>query len=131
MNIYFNPKDPFLLEMREWSLKNPLTKEDISVEELTSVPGLPVWQGRKHSSDTIQKMKKIDKSYMKTEEYGQKVSLAKKGISNTKLKGRTFSDETKRKISESMMGKKTRLGKKHSEETKKKISESQIKRLSS
>jgi hypothetical protein len=37
--------------------------------------------------------------------------------------GREFSEETKRKISESRKGQKNRLGRKHTEETKRKISE--------
>jgi len=42
--------------------------------------------GRKHLPETIQKMKKFDKSYMKTEEYRRKVSEAKKGKSITRRK---------------------------------------------
>jgi len=45
------------------------------------------------------KRKPIDRSYMKTEEYRQKVSAAKKGKPNDKLKGRIVSQETRRKIS--------------------------------
>jgi hypothetical protein len=49
------------------------------------------------------KRKPIDRSYMKTDEYRQKVSLAKKGKSNDKLKGRKVSDETREKISQSQL----------------------------
>jgi hypothetical protein len=43
----------------------------------------------------------IDRSYMKTEEYRQKISAAKKGKPNPKLKGRIFTDEWKKKLSAS------------------------------
>lgn len=41
----------------------------------------------------------IDRSYMKTEEYKLKVSQAKKGKPNDKLKGRIFSEEWRKKLS--------------------------------
>lgn len=43
--------------------------------------------------------KPIDRSYMKTEEYRQKMSAAKKGKPNDKLKGRVFNEEWRKKLS--------------------------------
>lgn len=51
--------------------------------------------------------------------------LLRKQLSES-MTGRTFSEETKRKIGEKSKGRKPMLGKKHSEETKKKIAESKI-----
>lgn len=51
--------------------------------------------------------------------------LLRKQLSES-MSGRTFSEETKRKIGEKSKGRKPMLGKKHSEETKKKIAESKI-----
>lgn len=45
------------------------------------------------------KKRQWDRSYMQTEEYKQKVSAAKKGKPNDKLKGRIFTEEWKKKIS--------------------------------
>lgn len=60
-----------------------------------------------------------------SEETRKKISELKKG--NTAFKGKHHTEESRKKISESHKGEKSFwYGKKHSEETKKKISESQI-----
>lgn len=55
--------------------------------------------GKTKPPEVIEKLKTFDRSYMKTEEYRRKVSEAKKGKPNQKLKGRLVSEETRRKIS--------------------------------
>ena len=55
-------------------------------------------RGRKLEPDHIAKLKIIDRSYMKTEEYRRKISEAKKGKPNLKLKNRIVSEETRDKI---------------------------------
>jgi len=47
-----------------------------------------------------EKQELVDKSYMKTEEYRKKVSEAKKGKPNLKLRGRVITEEHRKKISE-------------------------------
>jgi hypothetical protein len=54
--------------------------------------------GRKHNEETIKKLKIVDRSYMKTEDYRKKLSESKKGRPS-KLKGKTVSEETKKKLS--------------------------------
>lgn len=76
------------------------------------------WCGRKHTEETKKKMRKADKSYMKTDAYRQKMSKALKG--NTPWnKGKTgiYTEETRKKMSE------TKKGKKMSEKARKKMSE--------
>lgn len=58
-------------------------------------------KGHIKSSKTREKLSKIDRSYMKTDEYRRRVSEAKKGKPNLKLRGRVITDEWKKKISES------------------------------
>lgn len=62
-----------------------------------------------------------------TEETKKRISETLKGRISP-MKGRTLSDEHKRKISESGKGNKRGLGKKHSQETKDKISAASMKR---
>jgi hypothetical protein len=85
-------------------------------------------QGKQLTKEHIDKIKTMDRSYMQTKSYKEKVSSSKKGVSNTKLINREFTDETRKKLS---LAQKKRLsdsknhpmfGKKHSEDTKKKIS---------
>lgn len=57
-------------------------------------------KGHIKSPETREKLSKIDRSYMKTDEYRRKVSEAKKGKPNLKIRGRIITDEWKRKISE-------------------------------
>lgn len=130
MNIYSSFINDFILDLKEWCKDNPLKQEDYNNENSFKIRPQFIWLGRKHSIETIEKMKKVDKSYMQTEEYKSKLSLAKKDKPNPKLKNRVFSEEHRRKISESKKGQKTRLGAVLSDETKLKISNSQKKRLS-
>lgn len=74
--------------------------------------------GYKHSEETkklLSEMKTGKAGSLHTEEYKKYMSEINKG--------RVFSEEHNKKISESRKGKPTTLGRKHSEETKKKISE--------
>jgi hypothetical protein len=43
--------------------------------------------GQKRSKESIDKMRKVDRSYMKTQEYRQKMSESKKGKENIKRRG--------------------------------------------
>ena len=63
-------------------------------------------KGRKMSEKTKQKIKSRDTSYMLTDEYRKKVSDAKMGKPNHKIKGRVLSDEWKEKIRQSKLKKK-------------------------
>jgi hypothetical protein len=63
-------------------------------------------KGNKKSPEECLQIKNRDRSYMKTDEYRAKVSAAKKGKPNIKLKGRVFSEEHRRKLSESSFRKK-------------------------
>ena len=65
--------------------------------------------GRKKSEEEILKLKSTDRSYMQTEEYRQKVSLAKKGKPNHKLKGRTITPEWREKIRQSKLKKMSKM----------------------
>ena len=53
--------------------------------------------GRKHTSEHVEKLRKIDRSYMKSDEYRKKISEANKG--KPRKKGYFWSDETRKKIS--------------------------------
>ena len=63
-------------------------------------------KGKKKTPQDCLQIKNRDRSYMKTDEYRAKVSEAKKGKPNIKLKGRVFSEEHRRKLSESSFRKK-------------------------
>lgn len=54
--------------------------------------------GKKKSIEEIENIKTRDRSYMKTDEYKRKVSEAKKGKPNLKIRGRIITDEWKEKI---------------------------------
>ena len=71
------------------------------------------WVGRKHSAESIAKMRESSKGPLSEE---HKKSLSEAG------KGRVHSDETKQKMSESMQGKKNKTGYKLSQEQKDRIS---------
>jgi hypothetical protein len=61
--------------------------------------------GKKKPEKEIERLKTRDCSYMKTEEYRKKVSEAKKGKPNLKLKGRIITEEWKEKIRQSKLRK--------------------------
>ena len=77
------------------------------------------FKGRKHTEETKEKMRKADRSYMKTPEYRKKMSDA---IKKCKI-DRSFmqTPEYREKLSKALKGKK------RSPETRKKISESKKK----
>jgi len=89
----------------------------------------------KHSEETKQRIREAKKNV--SEQTRQKMREAKvgkapwnkglKGVSEGPRKGKTISEEHKKKISESKSG--TRLGYKHSEEAKQKMRESKLKLL--
>lgn len=60
--------------------------------------------GKKHTKETIEKLKKIDKSYTKTPEFRKKMSEVTSGSKNG-MYGRKHTEESKRKMSESSKGK--------------------------
>lgn len=60
--------------------------------------------GKKLNGDHVSKLKKIDRSYMQTEEYRKKVSDLKKGKPSPR-KGMSCSSEHKQKISDAKKGK--------------------------
>jgi hypothetical protein len=60
--------------------------------------------GKKLSEDHVSKLKRIDRSYMQTEEYGKKVSDSKKGKPSLR-KGMPCSSEHKQKVSDAKKGK--------------------------
>lgn len=76
--------------------------------------------GKKLSEEHVKKLKVIDRSYMKTAEYRQKVSESKKGKTNGQ-KGRKASEETKKKLSTLRKGVAT--NRKMSDDHKKKLVE--------
>jgi hypothetical protein len=53
--------------------------------------------GRKHTKETVMKLKSIDRSYMKTDEYKNKMSMCKKGLPS-KLKGKRGFQVNSKKI---------------------------------
>ena len=59
------------------------------------------FRGRKHTEETKAKMRMVDKSYMKTEEYRKKMSESLKGnVPWNKGKTGIYSEETLKKMSE-------------------------------
>jgi hypothetical protein len=122
MSIY----DPLSLALGITPQENPSYMDDIDFEELGHTKNTGLWIGKNHTPETIEKMKLIDKSYMKTEEYRSKVSRAKKGRPNDKLKGRIITQESIEKMRETkhknyIKEKHPMFGKKHSEETLEKM----------
>ncbi len=71
--------------------------------------------GRKHSVETIQKIRRGNIGRIVRPETLLKMSVARRG--------KSLSNETKEKVSKSLIGNKRRLGISHSEETKKHFSE--------
>ena len=57
-----------------------------------------IMTGKKMGEVHNHKVRLIDRSYMKTEEYRKKVSDAKKGKTNLKIKGRKLTEEHKERI---------------------------------
>jgi len=81
-----------------------------------------IWIGRKHTAESIEKMRNSHKGVFPTLETRQKRSIA--------LKGRPKTDETKYKMSQAAIGNKRSLGRKVSEETRNQTSISQPTRIS-
>ncbi len=79
--------------------------------------------GRHHSEETKEKLSNIFKGRYISEETRKRMSDAHKNKPSP-LRGTTFSDEHKRALSKSKLGKSGNHNKPHSEETKRKISES-------
>ena len=98
------------------------TKEKMSVAHMNMKPGMkPGMSGKKHSNETKEKMRKIHTGKIITDETKEKMSVAKRNMSNeTKEKmsvaKRNMSNETKEKMS---VARKKRI---ISEETRRKIS---------
>lgn len=89
--------------------------------------------GKRHSEETIQKIREGNLGKKRSEETRKRISEAKKGIplsyevkkgSESHWYGRNHSPEARIKISLGLKGNKNCLGRKHTTETKKKISES-------
>lgn len=71
--------------------------------------GNPSWTGKKHTPEQIEKIRKWALSRPPiSEEARRKMSIANKGRPSW-LKGKHLSEETRRKISESLMGRKVSL----------------------
>jgi hypothetical protein len=58
--------------------------------------------GRKYTSEHIEKIRKIDRSYMKSDEYRKKIREANKG--KPRKKGYFWSDEHRKRMSTSRKG---------------------------
>jgi len=80
-----------------------------------------IWIGRKHTAESIEKMRNSQKGIFPTLETRQKRSIA--------LKGRPKTDETKSKMSQAATGNMRGLGTKRSIESKQKMCNSQPTRL--
>ncbi len=80
--------------------------------------------GKKHTEETLDKLRKASTKLWENEEYRNKVTESLSGENNPNY-GKSMSEEQKKKLSEA------HKGKTHSEETKKKMSESgKLKKLS-
>ena len=77
--------------------------------------------GRKHSVKTKKKMSQSHKGIIFSNEHRKNISLCGKG-----KHGQNRSDETKKRISLSLIGNKRNVGKKHTEEWKQKMRERMI-----
>ena len=116
MSIYHDPNDSFYLEMKEWFLKNPITKEDLMCG-LEPIPGTGWFEGYKHTEESKMKMSEKASRPRKPHSENRKKNI---GLAH---KGRTLDDEHKRKIGQSLLGNLSWTGKKHSSHTKQKMKE--------
>jgi len=140
-NPYYNPNSEFCLEVRQWILDSSPHDDP----EPATGEGLPTWnKGLKgeyttqpHSIETKKKISEANKGRIMTEAQREKMRIPKSEEHKRKLRetskgnknsvGVVRSEETRKKISESLMGhvpwNKGKTGV-YSEETKKRISES-------
>jgi hypothetical protein len=120
MSIYYDSTDPFILEIREWFIKNPITKEEL-LSGLEHIPGTGWFKGYKHTEESRSKMR-------------EKASVPRKPHSETRKKniglahkGRVLTEDHKNKIGRSLLGNLSWTGKNHSSFTKNKMKESHSK----
>lgn len=81
MTIYQNPNDPFLVQLKDWFINNP-----ISIEELKNgydgicvshfSMGSIAWTGQKHTRQTKHRMSEAQKNVPKSEKHKRALSDA-------------------------------------------------------
>lgn len=122
MSIY----DPLSTALGITPQENLSYLNEIDHLELAQSKNTALWLGKTHTTETIEKMRLADKSYMKSDEYRRKVSDAKKGKPNDKLKGRVITEKSIEKMRETKRKNYVKeqhpmFGKKHRQETIEKI----------
>lgn len=126
MTIYYNPDDPFLIEIRNWFEQNPISIEQLRKEE---------------NHQKIPFLNRFDPRYITEEEkkeWANNISKTKKGkmpASNSikslldncrNRKGTKDSVETRNKKSKSQIERHKKIKFRHTEETKRIISEKKL-----
>lgn len=160
LQAYYNKygKDSIHLEIVELTELDLIVREQFYIDSLKPkynhclIAGKPPsWAGKKHSPETIAKIKNVKwkhspesilrmKAAKALPEYKQKISASLKkayALGKTTFKGKHHSEETKKRLAEILTGKKrteeskhrmriAQRGKKASEETKQKMRTAQI-----
>ena len=88
----------------KYGYNNSLGGESYNCSEETKKKMSKSRKGKTHSEETKKKMSKASKNTWKNEEHREKMSRANKGENNP-MYGKHFTDEHRKKISESMKGK--------------------------
>ena len=121
-----NDKQALVEEEQRWL--NMIDVEELGKKyyNINNRATTPTMRGRKHSAETVQKIRSKNIGKTRTEETKQKLRKPKSEEHKKKL-SKSKSEEHKKKLSESKKGK--TYGYTHSEETKKKMSISHVGRV--